>query len=497
MLARTQSFCIRGAKAANVTVEVDIRSGLPAFSIVGLPDTAVRESRERVRAAILNDGFEFPQRRITINVAGGGEPFRSGPSLDLPIAFAILKASNQLENTDIEKIATVGELSLDGAVQPIRGSLLIAKQAAESGVELLVVPNANDREARADQHPPVCAVRRLSDLRDLTPTDPPSEATSTPAFPDGPDIRDLRGHAFPIRALEIAAAGSHSVLFRGAPGCGKTMLARRLPSILPPMSHEEAVEVTGLQSVAGNLRVDGLTKQRPFRAPHHSISASGLVGGHHSFIPGEVSLAHAGVLFLDELSEFSTRSLESLRQPLDDGEIALTKDQHTIILPARFQLVAATNPCPCGAANTANCRCSAAERKRYNTRLSGSLLDRFDMTCPVERPTPAEVEAGPFTDSKTLRARTSAAREIQLERYSDLPFVANGDLDGATTRRLLKPPDDVREMLNDGYKHHRISLRGYDRTLRIARTIADLDARDDISTADVAEALAFRIEPLI
>jgi magnesium chelatase family protein len=273
------------------------------------------------------------------------------------------------------------------------------------------------------------------------------------------------------------------------------MLARRLPSILPPMTRREAIEVTRVQSIAGNLRIDGLAPSRPFRAPHHTISASGLTGGGPTPMPGEVTLATNGVLFLDELAEFSTRTLESLRQPLEAGSIAVTRGQRTHVYPSRFMLVAATNPCPCGAGGN-RCRCSATEVARYERRLSGPLLDRFDMHCRVDRPTPGEVEAGPVTESAIVRERVEMARERQGGRYAEIEAHCNGQLDGAQTRRLLRPPDSVRELLNDAYRRNALSLRGYDRTLRVARTIADLDDRDEVSESDMAEALAFRaVEP--
>lgn len=493
VLAKATTYAIEGVTARCVTVEVDIRAGLPAFAVVGLPDTAVRESRERVRAAILNEGFEFPQRRVTVNLAPA-DLRKAGPGFDLAIALALLIASGQLENEAFESTALVGELSLDGAVQPVRGAIAIAEAAAVDGMKVLVVPRANSREAALACAEMVAPVRRLSDLVAVARGQweaPPDGSNRRGESGAGPDLRDLRGHEFSQRALEIAAAGGHHVLFTGPPGCGKTMLARRLPSILPSMTQAEAVEVTRMQSIAGNLRVDGLAAVRPFRAPHHTISASGLTGGGVTPTPGEVTLATNGVLFLDELAEFSTRTLEALRQPLEEGSMTVTRGQRTHVFPAGFMLVAATNPCPCGNGGAA-CRCSSNEIARYQRRLSGPLLDRFDMHCRVERPTAAEVEAGPVTDSASVRGRVEAARARQAARLSEHGVHCNGQLDGPLTRRLLGPETSIKEMLGEAYRNNTLTLRGYDRCLRVARTIADLDEREAVTIDDVAESLAFR-----
>lgn len=494
VLAKASTYAIDGVVARRVTVEVDIRSGLPSFSVVGLPDAAVRESRERVRAALLNEGFEFPQRRITANLAPA-DLQKAGPSFDLAIAGALLAASGQVNTDAFDEFALVGELSLDGGVRGVRGALAIAEAAAEDRMRALVLPVDDAVEAALVQRLELAAVKRLSDLAAIASGDWnafafESKSASVPV--DGPDLKDLRGHAFSQRALEIAAAGGHNVLFKGPPGCGKTMLARRLPSILPALNEREALEVTRLQSIAGHRTPAGLITRRPFRSPHHTISSAGLVGGGSVPTPGEVTLATHGVLFLDELAEFSTRTLESLRQPLEDGTVTITRAQRTHSFPARFMLVAATNPCPCGAGDH-RCRCSEAEVQRYNRRLSGPLLDRFDLYCPVDRPTPAEVEAGPVTDSPAVRERVETARRVQADRFTDVGVHCNSQLDGAQTRRLLQPPSAVRALLNDAYRRGTLTLRGYDRALRVARTIADLDCADEVEERHMTEALAFRV----
>src|SRR3954470_14317515 len=441
MLASIATFAIEGVDSREVTVEVDVRRGLPGFTVVGLPDAAVREARERVRAALLNSALEFPLQRITANLAPAR--VRKAGAFDLALAVALLCASDQVPLDWFGSCAVCGELSLSGALRPVHGAVAIAAGGRAAGYGRLIVPCENaDEAALVDgiEILGVPALPRLVDLvRDRWRPDPPRpERSARRDGRDGPDLADVRGQRDARRPLEIAAAGGHSLLMVGPPGAGKTMLARRLPGILPLPSFEESVEITRIHSIAG-LSDGSLATARPFRAPHHTISSSGLIGGGSTPRPGEITLAHRGVLFLDELPEFSRQALEALRQPLEAGWIEITRGQRSIGFPAAVMLVGACNACPC-ARPRALCDCKEEAQARYRRRLSGPLIDRIDLVCQLEPTRPLELvgEGSESESSSTVRERVVAARERQRRRLAGSSALCNGSMDGRLTRRHVR-----------------------------------------------------------
>ena len=501
MLARVQSSALRGVDGLAVEVEVDLAGGIPGLAVVGLPEGAVREGMHRVRAAVRNGGYSFPSRRIVVNLAPA-DLRKEGSAFDLPIAVGILAASGQLPREALVTHAVLGELSLDGAVKAVRGALPIAAGARARGLRGLLLPEANAREAAVVQDLEVRPVRSLAEAVEFLRGELPIPATQLDLQAvfnrDGGsevDLADVRGQEGAKRALEVAAAGGHNVIMVGPPGAGKTMLAQRLAGILPPLTLDEAVEATRVHSVLGLMRGRSLVAARPFRAPHHTISDAGMIGGGSIPRPGEVSLAHRGVLFLDELPEFRKNVLEVLRQPLEERRISIARASGSVSFPADIMLVAAMNPCPCGYLGDAQrrCTCTIQQVQRYRSRVSGPLLDRIDLHLEV-RPVPyrALVDAPLGDRSATIRARVRAARAIQLQRFAGRGIFCNAQMTAADVRRCAVVDDAAGRLLERAMQALALSARAYTRILKVARTIADLADAEAIAAAHVAEAVQYR-----
>lgn len=499
MFAKAKSLGIYGMDAFCVVVEADLSKGLPRFDIVGLPDAAVKESRERVRASIKNCRYDFPVSRITVNIAPA-DIKKEGPLYDLPILMAVLSATGQIKGA-IENYAFVGELSLDGEIRPCNGILPMLLKARDEGIGAVFIPYGNRTEAGVVNGVDVFPARNIGEVIRHISGEEPIKPCYTPVsqletYDETLDFADVKGQADAKRALEIAAAGGHNCIMVGPPGTGKSMLAKRLPSILPEMSFEEELETTKIYSIAGELPPDvQLITKRPFRSPHHTISAQGLTGGGQVPRPGEISLAHNGVLFMDEFPEFDRRAKESLRQPLEDGKITIARSAGTVSYPSNIMVVAAMNPCPCGYLGhpTRECVCTDAAKRRYRDKVSGPILDRIDIHIEVEPVDYDRLSSKEREESSAeIRKRVNRAREIQRERFKGTGITCNAKMTSPMTREFCVLTKDASDLLRLSFERLGLSARAYDKILRIARTIADLEDSIDIEIGHIAQAVQYR-----
>lgn len=510
MFAKINSAALNGLKAISVTLEVNAfltKGGdgtESTFFMVGLPDNAVRESKQRVLSALANSAFRLLRMNVTVNLAPA-DIRKEGSGFDLPLAVGLLKTTDIVKADRLDEVAFVGELGLDGTIRSVRGALPIAIEARQQGFKALFVPKANEREAGVVNHLKVYGVKTLKEVVDalngnlsLTPVAVDTRADFYAAQTAYPlDFADVKGQVAAKRAFEVAAAGGHNLMIVGSPGCGKSMMAKRLPSILPQLTLAESLETTQIYSIAGELPAEtSLIARRPFRSPHHTISDVALIGGGMTLRPGEISLAHNGVLFLDELPEFSRSALETLRQPLEDREITIRRTRYAATLPCSFMLVAAMNPCPCGYYNDPahQCTCPPGKIQHYMDKISGPLLDRIDLQLEVTPVGLEELQRAPSGErSESIRARVIKARDVQTERYKDIPGLhCNAQLSAAQIQQFAQPDAAGANALAGAMKKLNLSARAYERILKMARTIADLAGRDQIGFDDIAEAVSYR-----